>query len=192
MRNEKLILGCGRLRYPVPSAEIRICKQSPVLPALVATERWRNPNAANLDGGEAMTGTPELEQLRRRVEHADAYANRCAEHAYCAAQTASATAKSYAEFAQIAERDKVAGYAEFGQAALYARYAASAAAEYATAAAKASPVHLTRRAKFNAEYAKYLARPTVRMPHGITEAEDKADIAALIKVADAAIELHRK
>ena len=56
MRNEKLILGCGRLRYAVPSAEIRIRKQSPVLPALVATERWRDPNAANLDGGEAMTG----------------------------------------------------------------------------------------------------------------------------------------
>lgn len=81
------------------------------------------------------------------VPHADAYANRCAEHAYCAAQAAAATAKSYAEFAKTADRDKIAAHAEFGKAALYARYAASAAAEYADAAAKAAPGFTAERAK---------------------------------------------
>ena len=124
------------------------------------------------------------------LTHADAYANRCAEHAYCADQAAASTAKAYAEFAKRTERDKAAGYAEFGKAALYARYSASAAAEYATAAADASTIYLARRAKFDAEYAKYLARTSVQMPGKKTEAE--ADIAALIKVADAAIALHQK
>ena len=47
-------------------------------------------------------------------------------------------------------------------------------------------------AKFNAEYAEYLARPAVQMPNAIPEAEAEAAIAALIKVADAAIGLHQK
>ena len=126
------------------------------------------------------------------VAHADAYANRCAEHACSASHAATATAKSYAEFANLAERDKIAGYDKIAKAALYARYAASAADEYATAAAEASIVYTARRAKFNAEYAKYLARPTVQMPNEKTDAEAEADIAALVKAADAAIELHPK
>ena len=126
------------------------------------------------------------------AKHADAYADRCAEDAYSAAQAALSTAKAYAEFAKLTERDKAAGYAEFGKAALYARYAASAAAEYATAAAKASPTYLARRAKFDAEYAQYLARPSVQMPNEKTEAEAEADIEALVRVADAAIELRQK
>ena len=126
------------------------------------------------------------------VQHADAYANRCAEHACAASQAAAATAKAYEEFARLAELSKFVGHAEFAKAALYARYAASAAAEYATAAADASTIYLARRAKFNAEYAKYLARPTVQMPNEKTDAEAEADIAALVKAADAALELHQK
>ena len=121
---------------------------------------------------------PERAEVLAILNHADAYANRCAEHAYCAAQAAASTAKYYAEFAQIAERNKVAGYAEFTKAAMYARYAASAAAEYANAAAHASTIYLARRA--------------VTMPNNIMGAEDKDYIEALIKVANAAIELRRK
>ena len=126
------------------------------------------------------------------VNHADAYANRCAEHAYCAAQAAASTANTYAEFAKIAKRDKIVGYSKFARAALYAKVAASAASRYADAAAKASTVYLAMRAKFDVEYAAYLARPAVQMPNAIPEAEAEAAIADLIKVADAAIELHQK
>ena len=150
------------------------------------------PNEDKIPGEYAAVAILPPFSAESAVQHADAYANRWADHAYCAAQAAASTAKAYAEFAKIAKRDKIVGYSKFARAALYARVAASEASRYADVAAKASPIYLARRAKFNAEYAEYLARPAVQMPNAIPEAKAEAAIAALIKVADAAIELHQK